>query len=76
MAHLLGLPRLVRTGLWVFFGLTVLATVYLGWHYVADALGGVVLGGAGVWIAALATGNHVRGRPVHVPRQARVGAEV
>jgi hypothetical protein len=76
MAHLLGLPRLVRTALWVFFALTVLATVYLGWHYVADALGGVVLGAAGVWIAALATGNHVRGRPVHVPQQDRVGAGV
>ncbi len=39
--------------MWVFLGLTVLATVYLGWHYFADALGGAVLGTAGVWIAAL-----------------------
>jgi hypothetical protein len=76
IAHLLGLPRLVRTGLWVFFALTVLATVYLGWHYVADVLGGVVLGVSGVWIAALGTGNHVRGRPVHVPKQDRVAAKV
>jgi hypothetical protein len=43
--------------------MTVLATVYLGWHYFADVLGGAVLGVAGVWIAALGTGNHVRGRP-------------
>ena len=49
--------------MWVFLALTVLATVYLGWHYFVDTLGGAVLGAAGVWIAALGTGNHVRGRP-------------
>ncbi|HET6627804.1 MAG TPA: phosphatase PAP2 family protein [Nocardioidaceae bacterium] len=76
VAHLLGLPRLVRSALWVFFALTVVSTVYLGWHYVADALGGVVLGAAGVWIAALATGNHVRGRPTYVPRHIEVKAAV
>ena len=41
----------------------MIATVYLGWHYFVDTLGGVVLGAAGVWIAALGTGNHERGRP-------------
>jgi membrane-associated phospholipid phosphatase len=64
MARLLRLPRWLRVGLWVFLGLTVLATVYLGWHYFSDVLGGAVLGAAGVWIAALGTGNHSRGRPV------------
>jgi membrane-associated phospholipid phosphatase len=49
--------------MWAFLALTVVATVYLGWHYFADALAGVVLGAAGVWIAALGTGNHDRGRP-------------
>ena len=48
-----------------FLFLTILATVYLGWHYFTDALGGIALGLAGVWIAAIGTGNHVRGRPVH-----------
>ena len=63
MAELLRLSAGSGSPMWVFLGLTVLATVYLGWHYFADALGGVVLGAAGVWIAALGTGNHVRGRP-------------
>ncbi len=76
MAHLLRLPHVARTALWVFFALTVVSTVYLGWHYVADALGGVVLGAVGVWVAAIATGNHDRGRPVHVPERERVGAAV
>jgi membrane-associated phospholipid phosphatase len=48
---------------------TVVCTVYLGWHYFADTLGGAVLGAAGVWIAALGTGNHERGRPRLVVRE-------
>ncbi len=63
MAELLGFHRWVRWSLWLFLALTVLPTIYLGWHYFADALGGAVLGAAGVWIAAMGTGNHDRGRP-------------
>jgi len=66
IAELLGMHRLVRIGLWLFLFLTVLSTVYLGWHYFVDAIGGVALGVAGVWIAAIGTGNHVCGRPKHV----------
>jgi hypothetical protein len=65
IASLLRLHIWVRTALWSFLFLTVVSTVYLGWHYLTDAFGGVVLGVAGVWFAALATGNHHRGRPVH-----------
>jgi hypothetical protein len=64
MAELLRLTRSVRIFLWVFLALTVLATVYLGWHYSLDAVGGAVLGVAGVWIAAKGTGNVMRRRPV------------
>jgi PAP2 superfamily len=63
MTELLMMKRWIRVTMWLFLGLTVLATVYLGWHYFADTLGGAVLGAAGVWIAALGTGNHDRGRP-------------
>jgi membrane-associated phospholipid phosphatase len=65
IAHLLGLNRWLRYSLWFFLFLTVLATVYLGWHYFADTIGGAVLGLAGVWIAAVGTGNHIRGKPVY-----------
>ncbi|HSV38147.1 MAG TPA: phosphatase PAP2 family protein [Nocardioidaceae bacterium] len=60
MAELLRLPRLLRVFLWVFLALTIVTTVYLGWHYVVDAFGGVVLGVAGVAIAAWGTGNQLR----------------
>lgn len=62
MAELLRLQRAVRVFLWVFLFLTVLATVYLGWHYAIDAVGGAVIGVAAVWLAARGTGNAMRRR--------------
>ncbi len=64
IAHLLRLNVWFRLALWVFLFLTVVATVYLGWHYLVDALGGAALGVAGAWIGALGTGNHFSRRPV------------
>jgi PAP2 superfamily protein len=63
MVELLRMKRWIRILMWVYLGLTVLATVYLGWHYFVDTLGGAALGAAAVWIAAIGTGNHLRGRP-------------
>jgi hypothetical protein len=70
MVGLLGMQRWLRVSMWLFLAVTVVATVYLGWHYFADALAGAVLGAAGVWIAALGTGNHDRGR-LRTPGRAR-----
>jgi len=53
-------PVSVQWGLWFFLLLNILATVYLGWHYVVDVLGGMALGVAAVWIAAYGTGNSHR----------------
>jgi len=64
MAELLRLRLAARVFLWAFLALTVVATVYLGWHYFVDTIGGAVLGVAGVWIAARGTGNAFRRRPV------------
>jgi PAP2 superfamily len=43
-AGMLGLPVVLRRLLWVLTGLTVVSTVYFGWHYVADDAAGVVIG--------------------------------
>lgn len=75
MAELLDMPRWLRLALWVFLGLTVLSTVYLGWHYLADALGGTVIGAAGVLIAAWGTGNHRHGIPRRIMRDRRQPVE-
>jgi len=71
IAHLCHLARLIRVALWSFLVLTVLATIYFGWHYLIDDLAGFVLGFAAVYISAWATGHHWRpfaGRSSSVPR--------
>ena len=63
IVELLRLPLVVRVAAWTFLALTMLATVYLGWHYVVDVLAGVLVGAAACVIAAHATGNSLRRRP-------------
>jgi hypothetical protein len=55
-AHLLGLGRKLKIALWIWFGVTVLDTIYLGWHYVLDDLGGVVICALALGLAWLLTG--------------------
>ena len=57
IAHLAGLSLRIRWLLWGFLAVTVLSTVYLGWHYLIDAFGGAALGAAAVVLGALVTGN-------------------
>jgi hypothetical protein len=59
-AHLLGFGRSVRIGAWVLLGLTTIATVYLGWHYVLDDVGGVILGALALILARALTGFDLR----------------
>ena len=44
IATLLKVNRVLRYALWVYLGLTMVATLYFGWHYVADDLAGIVIG--------------------------------
>jgi membrane-associated phospholipid phosphatase len=55
-AHMLGVGRRLRIGLWALFALTTVATVYLGWHYVVDDLAGMVIGAAALALARGLTG--------------------
>ncbi len=52
----------VRWAGWGFLCLTVLATIYFGWHYIADDVAGAAIGWASVSIGAWATGNRGRRR--------------
>lgn len=65
---LAGLARWIRITAWVYLVLTILSTIYFGWHFSVDAFGGAMIGALGVWIAAIGTGNHVRGRPKLIER--------
>lgn len=48
--------RAFRAAGWIFFGLTFVATLYFGWHYVVDNIAGVAIGWAALAIGAKATG--------------------
>ena len=58
--HLLGLGRFVKIGVWVLFALTVVATIYFGWHYVLDDLAGLVIAVAALALARALTGLDLR----------------
>lgn len=74
-ATLVGFARWIRVSAWIFLVLTVLSTIYFGWHFSLDAVGGAVLGTAAVWIAALGTGNHVKGIPTLIERGTHENAD-
>jgi hypothetical protein len=75
IGELIALPRWIRISSWVFLALTMLSTVYLGWHFAVDVLGGCALGAFGVWAAGLATGNRVGWR-MRLTEPARPASDV
>lgn len=58
--HRIGMRAIVRYTAWAFLVITVLATIYFGWHYIADDVAGALIGWLAVTIAAWATGNQGR----------------
>lgn len=63
IVHFAGFPRVVRATMWVFLALTLIATIYFGWHYLIDDIAGLVIGIVSVTVAAVAT----RGAAEHLP---------
>jgi membrane-associated phospholipid phosphatase len=59
-AHLLGAGRGLKIGLWIWFAVTTANTIYLGWHYVLDDIGGVILGAMALVLAAALSGVDLR----------------
>lgn len=57
-----GFGRLFRIAMWAFLAVTMVATVYFGWHYVADVVAGLLLGYAGAWIGMVTTGHTRAGK--------------
>ena len=47
----------IRWTLWAYFAITVVATVYFGWHYIADDIAGVFIAWLSFYLGALATGQ-------------------
>jgi hypothetical protein len=49
--------RIARWACWINFGLTVVATIYFGWHYIADDVAGVVIAFLSFYIGGIASGQ-------------------
>ena len=62
VAEAMRLPVVIRVAAWTFLALTMVATIYLGWHFFVDVVAGVGVGTAAFVIAARATGNPLRRR--------------
>jgi len=56
--------RLVQRIFWVNFALTVVATLYFGWHHVSDDVAGALIAWVAFWLGARVTGHRLsrRGR--------------
>ncbi|MEA2293000.1 MAG: hypothetical protein QOE86_639 [Solirubrobacteraceae bacterium] len=59
IASWLKASRPLRIALWTYFGLVIVATIYLGWHYAVDDVAGLIIGYGAAVIGALATGHAV-----------------
>jgi len=42
---------------WINFGLTIIATLYFGWHYIADDIAGIAIALVSFYLAAIASGQ-------------------
>src|SRR4051794_2036918 len=47
----------LRIAVWVNFGITAIATLYFGWHYIADDVAGVMIALVSFYIGGLASGQ-------------------
>ena len=49
--------RIIKIVLWTYMAITVLATTYFGWHYIADDIAGAIIAFISFYLGAIATGQ-------------------
>jgi hypothetical protein len=59
-AHLVALPRRVTGILWLLTALTAMSTIYFGWHYLLDDVGGIAIALVSLALARGLTGFDLR----------------
>jgi membrane-associated phospholipid phosphatase len=75
IAHRAGLARWIVWALRAFLVITMIDTVYFGWHYASDVLAGLLLGLAGAWLAEhFAASDHGERLPDGVAAESQLGA--
>jgi hypothetical protein len=54
--------RWLKIAVWINFGLTATATLYFGWHYIADDVAGVMIALFSFYVGGLASGQRFEGK--------------
>jgi hypothetical protein len=49
--------RVLKIAFWINFGLTVIATIYFGWHYIADDVAGIAIALIAFYFGGIASGQ-------------------
>jgi PAP2 superfamily len=49
--------KILKWVAWVNFGLTIVATIYFGWHYIADDLAGIMIALIAFYVGGIASGQ-------------------
>ncbi|MGB5934345.1 MAG: phosphatase PAP2 family protein [Ornithinimicrobium sp.] len=68
IVHLAGFPKILRVTMWVFMVLTLISTIYFGWHYLIDDIAGLVIGAVSVSLAWYATRDAADHLPSLTPK--------
>ena len=54
--------RVLKVVFWTNFGFTVLATIYFGWHYLADDIAGIMIAFVAFYVGGVASGQRFERR--------------
>jgi membrane-associated phospholipid phosphatase len=49
--------KVLKWTFWINFGLTIVATLYFGWHYIADDLAGIMIALIAFYVGGIASGQ-------------------
>ena len=62
--------KILRRVFWVNFGLTIIATLYFGWHYIADDIAGIMIALVSFYVGGVASGQKFERLTPPEPRKA------
>ena len=62
ITHMTVRNRWIRWVMWAYLPITVVATLYFGWHFIADDIAGLAIGWVAVWLGALVTGHQMKAK--------------
>jgi len=57
--------KILKWVFWVNFGCTVVATLYFGWHYIADDIAGIMIAFVSFYVGGVASGQKFERRGLH-----------